>query len=276
VIAVRSVYKALATAGAAALVALVATADYLTGIEVSFALFYLLPVLVATWFAGMGAGLSIAVLAAVAWDVANRLAGQAYSDPLIAYWNDFSRLSLLAAIAWTLTGLRRALERERALSRVDPLTRISNARAFRESALDELTRARRYRRPLTILFVDLDSFKQVNDNAGHAAGDAVLRSVAGVLARSVRDTDRVARLGGDEFVVLFPETDCESAAAAIDHLHEQLLHEMRRGGWPVTFSLGACTYRDPPQSADELIQSADALMYAAKQKGKGRAEHRCD
>jgi diguanylate cyclase (GGDEF)-like protein len=275
VITSESGYKALAAVSAVALVGLLATVDYFTGIEVSFALFYVAPVFVAAWFAGPWAGVTVAVLTAVAWDIANRLAGEALSDPLIPFWNDFSRLTVLLVIAWLATRLRSALERERALSRLDPLTRIANARAFHESVSDELTRARRHRRPVTILFIDLDNFKQVNDRFGHAAGDAVLRSVAGALVRSVRDTDRVARLGGDEFVVLFAETDFDAAAVAIGHLQEELLKEMQRGGWPVTFSLGAHTYSEPPENAEELIRSADTLMYAAKQKGKSRLEHRC-
>jgi diguanylate cyclase (GGDEF)-like protein len=268
-------FKALAVTGAVTLVALLAALDHFTGTEVSFALFYVWPVIVAAWFAGALAGAGVAVLTAFAWDVANRLAGETFSNPLIPYWNDFSRLTVLLVIAWLATRLRGALERERVLSRVDPLTRVANARAFHESVLDELTRARRHRRPVTILFIDLDDFKQVNDRFGHAAGDAVLRSVAGTLVRSVRDTDRVARLGGDEFVILFPETGCEAAAAALDHLHGELLREMQGGGWPVTFSLGARTYSEPPGSAEELIRSADALMYAAKQTGKSRLEHQC-
>lgn len=268
-------HRALATVGAVILVALLAALDEATGIEVSFALFYVGPVFLAAWFAGPWPGVTIAVLSAAAWQVANKLAGETFSDPIIPLWNSFSRLTVLVVISVLLTRLKRALEREQALSRLDPLTRVANARAFHESAQDEITRARRHQRPVTILFVDLDNFKQVNDLAGHAAGDAVLRSVAGTLLRAVRDTDRVARLGGDEFVVLFPETDCRAAAVAIGHLQKQLLEEMQRNGWPVTFSMGARTYSEPPQSPDELIQSADTLMYAAKQKGGRRLEHRC-
>ncbi len=271
----RSGYRPLAVAAAFVLVALLATLDFLTGAEVSLALFYVVPAFVAAWFGGATAGVTVAVVSAVAWGVANQLAGEALSSPLIPYWNAFSRLTVLAVIAWLSNRLRRALERERAQSRVDPLTGVANSRAFHETALEELTRAHRHRRPVTILFIDLDNFKQVNDRFGHAAGNAVLSSVAGALARNVRDTDRVARLGGDEFVVLFPETDCEAAAIAIGHLQEQLLREMRRNDWPVTFSLGARTYAEPPETSDELIHSADELMYAAKEKGKNRLEHQC-
>ncbi len=267
--------KALAVAAAVSMVVLLGAIDHLTGIEISLSLFYVAPVLIATWFAGLWAGVALSILSAIAWDVANRLAGETFSNPIIPYWNEFSRLTVLAVIAVLLTKLRGALERERVLSRADPLTGVANARAFHEGAREELARAHRHRRPLTILFVDLDDFKQVNDRFGHATGDAVLCSVAGTLARSVRDTDRVGRLGGDEFVVLLPETDCEAAAAAIDHLQRQLRSEMERNGWAVTFSLGARSYTEPPHSAEELIGAADVLMYTSKQKGKDRLEHRC-
>jgi diguanylate cyclase (GGDEF)-like protein len=95
------------------------------------------------------------------------------------------------------------------------------------------------------------------------------------LLHNVRDTDRVARMGGDEFAVLFPETDCQAAAAAMAHLREQLLREMQRNGWAVTFSMGARTYIEPPHSPEQLIRSADELMYAAKERGKNRLEHQC-
>lgn len=268
--------KALGVTGAAALVVILAAVDHLTGIEITLSLFYVVPVLIATWYGGLWAGVALSILSAVSWDIANRLAGEAYSHPLIPYWNDISRLTVLLVISVLLTKLKGALERERALSRADPLTGVVNARAFRENAHDELARARRHRRPLTIVFVDLDDFKQVNDRFGHAAGDAVLRAVAGTLARSVRDTDRVGRLGGDEFAVLLPETDCEAAAAAIAHLQERLRSEMEANGWAVTCSLGARSYSQAPQSAEELIGSADVLMYASKQKGKNRLEHRCE
>jgi diguanylate cyclase (GGDEF)-like protein len=232
-------------------------------------------VLVATWYAGIWAGVALSILSAAAWDIANRLAGEAFSHPFIPYWNEFSRLAVLLVVSTLLAKLQGALERERVLSRVDPLTGVANPRAFDEVAREELARARRHRRPLTVVFVDLDDFKQVNDRFGHGTGDAVLRAVADTLASSVRDTDRVARLGGDEFVVLLPETGCQAAAVAIGHLQAELGKAMEQSGWQVTFSLGARSYGEPPPSAEELIRAADELMYVAKQKGKSLLEHRC-
>jgi diguanylate cyclase (GGDEF)-like protein len=267
--------KPFAVAGALVLASLLAAVDYLTGIEVSFALFYVVPVTLAAWVAGAKAGIVVSVFAAVAWQVANRLAGETFSSALIPYWNAFSRLAVLLVVALLLAKLKAVLERERALSRVDSLTRVANPRAFHETAAGELARARRHGRPITVLFVDVDDFKRVNDRFGHQGGDAVLRTVAGVLARSVRDTDCVARLGGDEFVVLFPETACEAAAAAIKHLQAELLREMQRKRWPVTFSMGAHTFSSPPQAVEALVRAADELMYGAKQNGRNRLEHRC-
>lgn len=267
--------KPLAVAGALVLASALAVVDHLTGIEVSFSLFYVVPVTLAAWVAGLQAGVAVSIFAAVAWQVANRLAGETFSSELIPYWNAFSRLSVLLVVALLLARLKAALERERALSRIDPLTGVANARAFHEVAAGALARSRRHGRPITVLFVDADNFKHVNDRFGHDQGDAVLRAVAGALERNVRDTDCVARLGGDEFVVLFPEADCQASAAAIGHLQAELLREMQRNGWPVTFTMGAQTFSSPPESVEALVKAADELMYSAKRNGRNRLEHCC-
>lgn len=275
VVAAKPWIKPLAVAGALALASLLAVVDYLTGIEVSFALFYVAPVTLAAWVAGPQAGVAVSIFAAIAWQIANRMAGETFSSPLIPYWNAFSRLTVLLVVALLLAKLKAALERERTLSRVDPLTQVANPRAFHETAAAELARARRHARPITVVFVDVDDFKRVNDRFGHDEGDAVLQAVARTLARSVRDTDCVARLGGDEFVVLFPEADCQASATAIGHLQAELLGEMQRNRWPVTFSIGAHTFSSAPESVEVLVKAADELMYGAKELGKSRLEHRC-
>lgn len=163
-----------------------------------------------------------------------------------------------------------ALERERVLSSVDPLTGTVNARAFRERARDEIDRSRRYGRPFTLAYVDLDNFKTVNDRFGHSAGDNLLRLVTDIIRKNLRTTDILARVGGDEFAFLLPETDQVSAHAVLDKIRNKVASSLKEAELPVTMSVGAVVYLSAPDSVDSMIHQADNLMYQAKYSGKNR------
>lgn len=152
--------------------------------------------------------------------------------------------------------------------RTDSLTGAVNRRFFYEVLQRELDRSRRYHHPLTIAYLDLDNFKVINDQWGHSTGDQVLRTVVESAQQQLRSTDVLARLNGDEFAVLFPETGQQAAQSAVPKLHAALLQVMHQNAWPVTFSTGVVTCLAPPAAVDELIQSADELMYSVKRSGK--------
>ncbi len=164
--------------------------------------------------------------------------------------------------------LQTALLREQEIARIDPLTHVANRRAFYELGETELLRARRYRRPLTFVSVDLDNFKQVNDALGHATGDAVLVSVASTLRSELRATDIVARMGGDEFDIILPETGAESARVVLNKLHAKLLEAAESNDWKVTFSMGAVSFLSAPSSLEEAMGLADDALYSTKHQGK--------
>jgi diguanylate cyclase (GGDEF)-like protein len=136
-----------------------------------------------------------------------------------------------------------------------------------------LHRARRYPHPLTVVYMDLDNFKAVNDHFGHEVGDKLLRMITKIINRNIRSTDAVARLGGDEFALLLPETNGASAGRVIEKLHAQLLAAMKKNGWPVTFSIGVVTFLSQPESVDTMIKLVDDLMYAAKESGKNQIKY---
>jgi diguanylate cyclase (GGDEF)-like protein len=138
----------------------------------------------------------------------------------------------------------------------------------------ELSRARRYARSLTVSYIDLDNFKYINDHFGHNIGDVVLRVAGQTILRNLRSSDTVARLGGDEFVVLFPETGSDAATMVLYKIQGLLMAEMQKNAWPISFSIGAVTYVEVPESVDKMIQMADKLMYVAKRNGKNRIEHK--
>ena len=259
-------------ASALILVLFVGAADYLTGSEIGFSIFYLLPVMIATWYVGMPAGIVLAVISAIAWLLVDQQE-HVYRHSAIPYWNMGVRFGFFLIVLIILSRLKSAYSREKALSRLDPLTGTLNGRAFQEQANAEIERARRYGHPFTVAYIDLDDFKTVNDRFGHNTGNIVLCTVAETASGNVRATDIVARLGGDEFVLLFPESGEESARTALDKISSLLSVSPEENGWPVTLSIGAVTFRKPPDSVDRMLKKADELMYAAKHDGKRRILH---
>ncbi len=150
------------------------------------------------------------------------------------------------------------------LSREDPLTAVGNRRAWDERLTGEVLRARRSGRPLSVLICDLDHFKAVNDRAGHAVGDAVLRTTTAVLAERLRGTDFLARLGGDELAVLCPDTSLAAAAALGTDIRDAIRTTSFAAGITMTCSIGVAELERDDGNAEVLCQRADGALYDAK------------
>ncbi len=258
---------------ALAMILCVGVADHLTGTDISLTLFYIAPIAFGTWFVHLRGGLFLTGIAAVvsfASDVLYRLGVSEGDVPFVALaWNGLVQACTAVALVLMLAALRSRLEVEELLARTDALTQIANRRAFFEAANLEVERARRHGRPVTVAYVDVDDFKEVNDHLGHAEGDALLVSVAQILRDTTRAVDAVARLGGDEFGLLLPETDATEAEGLLARLRAAILSGMERHRWKVGVSIGAATFVFPPVSVDEMMACADELMYAAKREEKG-------
>lgn len=250
------------------LTAAVGFADFLTGYEIAFSLFYLVPVFLVTWFAGRQLGLVISTASGFAWLIADVVSGHTYSHPAMYYWNAAVRLGFFIIVTELLAALQRSLEREREVVRADYMTGAVNRRFFFDLLEMEMVRSHRYKHPFVVAYVDLDSLKAVNDELGHSVGDQVLCAVVKSVRAQLRKTDTVARLGGDEFAILLPETGAEAARVTISKIHSSLLKEMREKGWDMTFSIGVLTCLTPPRTAEEVIRQTDELMYAVKNGGK--------
>lgn len=166
--------------------------------------------------------------------------------------------------------LQHALAKEKELARMDTLTGVANRRAFYEALESEKERACRHKLPLTVAYVDLDDFKKINDSLGHATGDLVLTTVAGILRHNLRSTDLVARIGGDEFSLLLPETAEDAARIVLKKLQMQLQQKMNTEEWSIGFSIGAASFHNPGLSAEEILRAADQLMYEVKALGKNK------
>jgi diguanylate cyclase (GGDEF)-like protein len=255
------------------LIAAVGFLDLVTGYEVAFSLFYVIPIMLATWSMGRWAGIIASMASALAWVAADWWSGNAYSSAFVPIWNTIIRLSFFLVIALLLSVLRRAMDREKALASTDTLTGAANSRSFRELAQAEIDRFARYQHPFTLAYIDLDNFKGVNDRFGHAAGDRALYTVASFVRDHSRKTDTLARLGGDEFALLLPETSEDVARVVISKIQKGLAEEMQHNGWPVTLSIGVLTCRATPRTSDELIAAADRLMYSVKNGGKDDARY---
>jgi diguanylate cyclase (GGDEF)-like protein len=156
-------------------------------------------------------------------------------------------------------------------ARIDALTGLYNRRTVMARAADELGRAGRYKRPVSLLALDLDFFKLVNDRHGHAAGDKLLAAFAKVLRGQVRDADAAGRIGGEEFLVLMPETDLAAAALVAERIRAATA-ALDTGFEPATVSIGAAAWLGPDESLDELLSRADAALYRAKAAGRDRVE----
>jgi len=179
--------------------------------------------------------------------------------------------SLSLPIASALANAVRIAEAER-LSQTDDLTKLHNARYLRQFLLNEIRRARRYGSSVAALFLDLDDFKQINDEHGHLVGSHVLMEMAAVILSSIRDTDAVARYGGDEFVIVLPDTGTELAGQVAERIRHRITRHNFTGGrrlqLSLTASFGVAAFPKHASSPQQLIACADTAMYEAKAANK--------
>jgi diguanylate cyclase (GGDEF)-like protein len=177
--------------------------------------------------------------------------------------------------AFLLRGLGREHEGVVAQALTDGLTGLANHRHFRDTMTAEVERSQRYGHDLSVLLMDLDNFKQVNDTYGHPQGDEVLRRVADVLRAESRNIDQAARYGGEEFAILLPETDAEGAAEVGERIRRRLVKteipvEGSDRPLVMTGSMGVAGTPDVPLVPSALIEAADKALYEAKRAGKDR------
>jgi diguanylate cyclase (GGDEF)-like protein len=252
---------------------LVGMLSHKAGPQLALTIFYMVPIALVTWFLKRWVGFIFSIFSALTWLIADLTSGATYFPPDIPYWNGVARLGSFFILTFILSTLKNTLRQEKEYSRTDFLTGIRNRRYFIELLDMEINRARRYDRPFSVVCIDLDNFKTVNDCFGHSTGDILLRLVARTLQQNIRVTDTVARLGGDEFAILLPETGRNVAEAILQKVQKISLDIMRRHGWPVTLSIGVVTFTSPPATVDETLRISDQLMYSAKNNGKNSIQY---
>jgi diguanylate cyclase (GGDEF)-like protein len=185
------------------------------------------------------------------------------------------RTQELLARTRTHVELKRAKEKLLQLATTDELTGIANRRYFMDRLNSEFDRAKRYESKYSILMIDIDFFKSINDNYGHKGGDKVLQSAAAVMKKSLRTSDLIGRVGGEEFSVILPETETKAAifiaerlrsrveGTVVKHNDEEIL---------ITVSIGVSQSRNGDQSVDDIYVRSDSAMYNAKKNGRNRVE----
>lgn len=197
--------------------------------------------------------------------------------------NDAEFVEYIASLVWTIVSKKRAdekilqlNEKMASLALVDELTNLPNRRAFFLRGAEEINRARRYQSPLSMLMLDIDRFKTINDTYGHTRGDAALQSIARTLREQVREVDLPARLGGEEFGVLLPNTRQEEAEIIAERIRQSIENSLCEKEDDVsirmTASFGVASYDHRTKSLDDLFSNADTALYTAKNSGRNRVE----
>jgi two-component system, cell cycle response regulator len=179
-----------------------------------------------------------------------------------------------AVLAFVGFALGRQADRLAALSETDALTGLANRRALRRRLAEEFRRSIRYRTPFSLLLLDVDGLKQINDKYGHPAGDRVIRRVALSISAALRESDLGARWGGDEFAIVVPNASADAARASAERLVNRIAGESRQEvDVVVTVSVGLATF-DPAHrrqvDLEALVRAADAALYHAKASGRNR------
>jgi diguanylate cyclase (GGDEF)-like protein len=239
-------------------------------LAVSLAL--LLPIMLIAWYLGLAWSLAMTgfvVLSLLAAD----LVGMTQVPDWVVYVNAVVRASVFALVSLLAAALHQAYRRQRLLATTDALTGLGNRTRLLAAAEAERERAARFGHPVTLAYLDLDGFKQINDDLGHAAGDTVLRLVGEFLRKRLRAIDSAARLGGDEFVILLPETGEQAGLRAVSDIHSGIVAALKEHGFSMGVSAGVAIFLHPPDSVDAMLRAADEVMYAAKREHKGAWRH---
>jgi len=257
--------------------ALVGLLDLATGPDYGLSIVYLVPVVLAGVLRGPRAGAAIGCEAAGLWLWAEALT-HTQAPALANAWNGLSRLVIYVAMgvgAGVMRADRERLKelarRERELARTDPVTGLGNRRAFDEQLKADLARARRDERPLAVMLLDLDNFKNINDTKGHAAGDHVLAEIAEALRHTLREGDSLARIGGDEFAAVLWGVDGTGAKRVGERalgVVQEVAARYPGAGLGVSIGIAGDSGAEPKA----LLGAADQALYRAKARGKGSVE----
>lgn len=234
----------------------------------------LIPVLIISWYGSNKSGLYLSVFTSVLlltthWihNVFHGVSPSALVNALIILFTSFF-------IAIIVTNFRDVHRIEVVAADTDTLTAIHSSRSFYANLANEILRSQRNGHIFSLVYIDVDNFKKINDTLGHSAGDRLLIETATILQNSMRSTDTIARIGGDEFVCLMPETEEAQAKTAVLKAKKNLSTTMKKHHWRVSFSIGVVTFNQLPDDVREAVNLADELMYSVKNAQKNDIAYR--
>ncbi len=237
--------------------------------------FYLLPITLTTWFMGLRPGLAIALLSSVVTAAAQILLQPNVQMPQIlsSGWNAVALLAVGGIVADLLHRVKVTDAIGQELSRIDAATGAINRRFFLELLEAEFNRAERYKFALTLAYIDLTNFNQLNEQLGHQAGDELLYQFIEQLSQALRANDVVARLDGNEFALLLPQTNDIQAQQVFTRLHPQMKEVLETESLHLEYSIGVATFLEMPDTFEELTAETEKLLKTIKTSGKNRLEY---
>ena len=252
------------------LIVFVTALDAITGYDIKVTPIYIIVALYILWKGTSIAHFALVIVMTALWTAIEfHDAPNEHIDNYVTIVNMSMNILTIVVVSISMLALHRAAKM--ALSaNTDPLTEIFSRRYIYDIMPVIIGELKRHNRSMAIMFIDCDNFKKVNDEFGHAAGDAVLRVVAMTIMETIRVGDIPVRLGGDEFIVIFREINDRNLSHVVQRCVEALNKEMNCREWPITFSVGVVEFDIPPENIDDAINYGDQLMYRAKREGKNR------
>ena len=256
--------KTLWIAAAMSLVLVIGYVDLLTGYEVSFSIFYVLPIALASWFTSKRIGYLFCGLCAIVWLLADFGSGHVYSNPLIPYWNMGVRLGFFFIIALILAELGFRLDREAELARRDFVTGLPNRRHFQELFELELSRNTSPEKPQTLAYFEWGALTRVNEKLGFTVGDQALRDIGEIITRKAPRQDLVGRIGPARFAMYLPNTAVDSARALITEVVKDLRLFEKQRGRQAMFCVAVLTCIPQPEHVESFLEEVERELEGVK------------
>jgi diguanylate cyclase (GGDEF)-like protein len=263
--------KAGVAALSGAFIICTAMIDLITRHQTAVPLFYALAIVAAVWFSWRTAAVAAALLSGVCMSVVASIFATSHTAAGAA--NIWAQSLFFLVFAGILLALRYLQDQLHAMSTMDPLTELVNSSHFLNIGNSETDRALRYKHPFSIIYIDIDDFKHINDAMGHGAGNELLKEIAKKIKGMIRRSDTIARIGGDEFALLMPETGESSVRAAMARIQAKVSDIKASGVKSVTFSIGVITNTGQSASFDEIVNMARSLMHEVKRGGKNAVRY---